>query len=105
STWTAIRELGATVFRERAAALEPDVLFGGADELDELGDAELAPTVVRKLGAGGVAVDGRTHPARAGEVVDSTGAGEALAAGFLVGGVDLGLEAAARCVGKLGAMP
>jgi sugar/nucleoside kinase (ribokinase family) len=41
----------------------------------------------------------------AAEVVDSTGAGDALAAGFLVGGIDLGLEAAARCVGQMGAVP
>ena len=39
------------------------------------------------------------------DVVDSTGAGDALAAGFLVGGIELGLEAAARCVATAGAMP
>ena len=38
-------------------------------------------------------------------VVDPTGAGDALAAGFLVGGIELGLEAAGRCVSKAGAMP
>ena len=38
-------------------------------------------------------------------VVDTTGAGDALAAGWLVGGPDLALEAAARCVGRVGAMP
>jgi sugar/nucleoside kinase (ribokinase family) len=37
--------------------------------------------------------------------LDTTGAGDALAAGFLVGGVELGLEAAARCVASLGSMP
>ena len=31
--------------------------------------------------------------------------GDALAAGFLVGGIELGLDAAARCVGALGAVP
>jgi sugar/nucleoside kinase (ribokinase family) len=40
-----------------------------------------------------------------GDVVDATGAGDALAAGFLVGGPVLALEAAARCVAKLGTMP
>ena len=30
---------------------------------------------------------------------------EALAAGYLVGGPDLALETAARCVAQLGAMP
>ena len=48
---------------------------------------------------------GDGHEAREADVVDSTGAGDALAAGFLVGGIELGLEAAARCVSKLGAMP
>jgi sugar/nucleoside kinase (ribokinase family) len=44
-------------------------------------------------------------PAGTGEVVDATGAGDALAAGFLVGGAALAVEAAAWCVAKLGAMP
>jgi sugar/nucleoside kinase (ribokinase family) len=44
------------------------------------------------------------------EVVDPTGAGDALAAGFLVGGsleeaARRGLEAAARCVAKVGSLP
>jgi ribokinase len=37
--------------------------------------------------------------------VDTTGAGDAFAAGFLVGGPELALEAAARCVSKMGALP
>jgi hypothetical protein len=37
--------------------------------------------------------------------VDSTGAGDAFAAGYLLGGVTLGLEAAARAVAQMGAMP
>jgi ribokinase len=45
------------------------------------------------------------HAPLGAEVVDTTGAGDALAAGFLVGGIELGLEAAARCVGQLGAVP
>jgi sugar/nucleoside kinase (ribokinase family) len=44
-------------------------------------------------------------PARDVEVVDATGAGDALAAGFLVGGPELALDAAARCVAQPGAMP
>ena len=44
------------------------------------------------------------------EVVDPTGAGDALAAGFLLGGsleeaARRGLEAAARCVAKVGSLP
>ena len=41
---------------------------------------------------------GDDYPARTGDVVDTTGAGDALAAGFLVGGPELALDAAARCV-------
>ena len=39
------------------------------------------------------------------EVVDTTGAGDAFAAGFLLDGPELAVEAAARCVAKMGAMP
>ena len=35
----------------------------------------------------------------------TTGAGDALAAGFIVGGIELGLATAARCVAQLGAVP
>jgi ribokinase len=40
-----------------------------------------------------------------GPVRDVTGAGDALAAGFLLGGPDLAMEAAARCVAQVGAQP
>ena len=39
------------------------------------------------------------------QVVDTKGAGDALAAGWIVGGPDLALEAAARCVQRMGSMP
>jgi len=54
---------------------------------------------------GGRRVDGHDHAAVAATVVDTTGAGDALAAGFLIGGAELGLAAAARCCARLGAMP
>jgi sugar/nucleoside kinase (ribokinase family) len=60
---------------------------------------------VVKRGALGIVVGGEERPAPPVEVVDTTGAGDALAAGFLVGGAELGLEAAARCVGSMGSMP
>jgi ribokinase len=62
-------------------------------------------TIVVKLGAGGVRVNGKHWPARPVQPVDSTGAGDAFAAGFLLGGVELGLDAAARAVSTMGAMP
>jgi ribokinase len=109
STWSAIREFGADRFASRVADLRPEVVFATERELDELPDAAIAPTVVMKRGPAGAVVrregSETEHEAMTTEVVDSTGAGDALAAGFLVGGIELGLEAAARCVAKLGTMP
>ena len=108
SAWTAIRDFGPARLRERLARLEPDVVFGNREEWDALGELD-APVRVVKLGAlGFTVVEGGGETAVGpleGPVVDSTGAGDALTAGFLVGGQDLAREAAGRCVAKLGAMP
>jgi ribokinase len=90
-------------FGRRVRELAPDVVFASERERDALGPLEAQ--LVLKRGAAGIVVDGRAYPAVATAVVDATGAGDALAAGFLVGGPELGLEAAARCCAKLGAMP
>jgi sugar/nucleoside kinase (ribokinase family) len=107
SSTTAIRALGVGRFASLMAGLEPDLVFANEDEAALIPLA--APTVVTKLGARGCRVeddDGvRELPAREAEVVDTTGAGDAFAAGFLVGGPDLALEASARCVATMGAMP
>ena len=109
SAWTRIREYGPVRFREQLEQLAPDVIFANEAEWEIVGAAYgLAPTAVVKRGARGLLVLGEERvelPAREGEVVDATGAGDALAAGFLVGGPELALEAAARCIAKLGAMP
>jgi sugar/nucleoside kinase (ribokinase family) len=60
---------------------------------------------VVKLGARGCLVDGRLYPARPIRPVDTTGAGDAFAAGGLLDGPALALQAAGRCVAKLAAMP
>jgi sugar/nucleoside kinase (ribokinase family) len=60
---------------------------------------------VVKLGARGVRAGGTVFPALPTRPVDSTGAGDAFAAGYLVGGIELGLQAAARAVATMGAMP
>jgi ribokinase len=99
STWTLVD--GA--FRERVRAIAPDLVFATEAERDAVG--RLDTRWVLKLGARGLEVDGRTYAAVATDVVDTTGAGDALAAGFLLGGPELGLEAAARCCAQLGAMP
>jgi sugar/nucleoside kinase (ribokinase family) len=109
SAWTRIREYGPLRFREQLQRLAPDVIFANEAEWEIVGAAYgLAPTAVVKRGSRGLLVLGEERvelPALAGEVVDATGAGDALAAGFLVGGAELALEAAARCVAKPGAMP
>jgi sugar/nucleoside kinase (ribokinase family) len=61
--------------------------------------------MITKLGAAGVVVAGQHYPAESTEPADATGAGDAFAAGYLVGGVHLGLRAAARAVAMIGAMP
>jgi ribokinase len=109
SAWTRIREYGPGRFREQLEQLAPNVIFANEAEWEIVGAAYgLAPTAVVKRGARGLLVLGDERvelPAREGEVIDATGAGDALAAGFLVGGPELALEAAARCVAKSGAMP
>ncbi len=91
-------------FRKRAVELGPEVVFATEAEREALG-LELEATWVVKRGGGGIVVDGEPYAALPAQVVDTTGAGDALAAGFLIGGPELALEAAARCVAKLGAMP
>jgi sugar/nucleoside kinase (ribokinase family) len=109
SAWTQIRKYGPTRFRRQVELLEPDVVFANEAEWMIVGAAYgLAPTAVVKRGSRGVLVLGEERvelPARVGDVVDATGAGDAFAAGFLVGGPELALEAAARCVAQLGALP
>jgi sugar/nucleoside kinase (ribokinase family) len=109
SAWTRIREHGPVRFREQLEELEADVIFANEAEWEIVGAAYgLAPTAVVKRGARGLLVLGEERaelPAREGEVVDATGAGDAFAAGFLVGGPELALDAAARCVATVGAMP
>jgi sugar/nucleoside kinase (ribokinase family) len=108
SSTAAIEAAGVARFRAAVAEARPEIVFANEAEAALVGDVE-APTVVVKRGARGCSVRSRDDtvelPARAAEVIDSTGAGDAFAAGFLLGGTDFALEAAARCVSRLGAMP
>lgn len=99
SAWTLIDD----AFRARVMGLQPQIVFATEPERDAFGELEARWIV--KRGADGVVVDGQEYAVAAGDVVDPTGAGDAFAAGFLVGGVELGLQAAARCVATMGAMP
>jgi sugar/nucleoside kinase (ribokinase family) len=115
AAWTEIRAYGPVQFRALLDELAPDVLFATEAEWELLGGAYLsAPLGVLKRGARGCTVfteDAKLDfAAVAGEVVDPTGAGDALAAGFLLGGsleeaARRGLEAAARCIAKVGSLP
>jgi sugar/nucleoside kinase (ribokinase family) len=103
---------GADRFSALCQALRPSVVLAT--------DAEWA-TSAGGFGAGGNAVLVLKHGAAGtsfvidgvaderaplpGPVVDVTGAGDALTAGFLLDGVDLAMEAASRCVAHLGAQP
>ena len=115
AAWTEIRMFGPVRFRELIDTIAPDVLFATEAEWEMLGGAYLsAPTGVIKRGPRGATVvteDARLDlsPVEA-EVVDTTGAGDAFAAGFLLGGsleeaARRALEAAARCVSTVGSLP
>jgi sugar/nucleoside kinase (ribokinase family) len=115
AAWTEIRRFGPVPFRELLDELAPDVLFATEAEWELLGGAYLtAPVGVIKRGPRGCTIvteDARLDLAPVpADVVDPTGAGDALAAGFLLGGSleeagRRGLEAAARCVATVGSLP
>src|SRR4051812_43293958 len=115
AAWTEIRAFGPVQFRDLLDVMAPDVLFATEAEWEMLGGAYLtAPTGVIKRGARGAIVvteDARLDLAPIdGQVVDTTGAGDAFAAGFLIGGsledaARRALEAAARCVSRIGSLP
>ena len=107
-----VQRYGAAAFGDLVRDLKPAVVFAT--------DAEWA-TSPGSFGAGGLTVlvlkhgaDGATfvidgiaddRPVEPGPVLDVTGAGDALAGGFLVGGADLAMQAAAHCVAQVGAQP
>jgi sugar/nucleoside kinase (ribokinase family) len=114
-----IERFGPARFRALWQSLEPSVVLAN--------DAEWAATHHRAgpppatFGAGGRSVlvlkhgpagasfviDGVADDRRptAGPVVDVTGAGDAMTAGFLLGGADLAMTTAAACVAQVGAQP
>jgi sugar/nucleoside kinase (ribokinase family) len=104
SSTAAIEAAGVEEFRATLERLRPAIVFANENEAELVGPVDVE-TLVLKRGAGGIAVGGREYRARPAEVVDTTGAGDALAAGFLLGGPELGLDAAARCVATMGAFP
>jgi sugar/nucleoside kinase (ribokinase family) len=124
STAHGIAALGRDEMRLRVAALEPDVVFANEAEAAAFGDPLECVWVVKRGALGctveqngetlvfsAVALDGvQAEGAQVDAVIDTTGAGDAFAAGYLLGGgpeiaARRGLEAAARCVTRVGALP
>ncbi len=103
---------GAHRFSDLCAALRPAVVFATDAEWDTSPGSfgvSGGAVLVLKHGPHGASfvTDGQPDHREAlpGPVLDATGAGDALAAGYLVGGADLAMQTAARCVGKIGAQP
>ncbi len=117
-----IKAYGPGRFRELWQALRPTVVLANEHEwaATTQGRGQRSGEI-SSFGAGGTTVlvlkqgprgcsfviDGVVdhRPPVPGPVVDATGAGDALAAGFLVGGPDLAMQVAARCVAQVGAQP
>ena len=104
ATAAGITAYGPDRLLNRLELLQPALVFGNEGELAAIG-GKPPGTLVLKRGADGFSVGDQVYEAIDTEVVDTTGAGDALAAGYLVGGPELAAEAAARCVAQLGAMP
>jgi ribokinase len=109
SSTAAIEATGVDRFAARLAALRPRIVFANEAEAELLRRSLEVETLVVKRGERGSVVirAGRSeeHAALPADVVDTTGAGDAFAAGFLLGGAELAVRAAARCVARMGAMP
>jgi sugar/nucleoside kinase (ribokinase family) len=109
SAATTVLTLGAAEAARRVVATGAELCFANEAERAALGRVRVR-TLVVKLGPGGCeviesGVVSRHAAVPAGSLVDTTGAGDAFAAGFLVGGAELALRAAAACVGLRGATP
>ena len=98
-----IELLGAQTFTSRLEALEPDLAF--ATEAERAAVPGFDTSWVIKHGARGATFPEGFYRARAVAAIDSTGAGDALAAGYLVGGPELAIAAATHSIGLVGAMP
>jgi ribokinase len=106
-----IEAYGARAFRALVEALDPAVVFGNEGEWAVIGGpAGLASgdAVVKRGCRGATFLVGGAVTSLGivpGAVVDVTGAGDALAAGYLLGGPEAAMEAAARCISQVGAQP
>jgi sugar/nucleoside kinase (ribokinase family) len=103
---TLVEALGRETARAFVEHLGLDAVLCNEDEDAAIGGAVRGPTWIVKRGARGACVDGEEHPAPSvARAIDATGAGDAFAAGWILGGIERGLEAASRCVEQVGALP
>jgi sugar/nucleoside kinase (ribokinase family) len=104
-----IADYGPERLRGLLRELDPELVFANDEEREEVGAAAAEATWIVKRGKAGCVIERGGErlefPAVPADVVDTTGAGDAFAAGYLVGGVELALSTAARCVSNLGATP
>lgn len=116
-----VERYGGARFRALWQSLEPAAVFANDAEWQATqGGAPQTATrpgfgrggrtvLVLKHGPAGAdfVIDGVAdhRAAVASAVVDVTGAGDSLTAGYLVGGADLAMETAARCIRRVGAQP
>ena len=105
SSWSGIRDFGPERFRVRLEELRPAIVFANEDEDRIIGGPIDGTEWVLKLGPDGARFGDVELPAVPADVLDTTGAGDAFAAGYLVGGPKAAMAAAARCVAQLGSMP
>lgn len=108
SSTAAVEELGVASFLQLVARARPSVVLATEEEAALVAQLEVETLVVKRGARGCIVRSGgeeREYGAVPADVVDTTGAGDAFAAGFLLGGPQLALEAAARCVSQMGAAP
>jgi len=106
ASWSGIRDSGLEAFCDAVRVLAPDVVFANDEEAREVGTELVEALWIVSHGARGCSFgDDMREALPVTQVVDTTGAGDALAAGWILGGPELALEAAARCVEQVGAIP
>lgn len=109
SAATLLAASGATEARDLIAAAGARLVFANEAEAAVVGPLDVVTTVVKRGAAGcrvfhaGTVTEEDAAPAAV--VRDTTGAGDAFAAGWLVGGPTLALAAARDCIGRPGSMP